>query len=214
MNYNEWWSLPFTEQDHYWQNKAREILLSFKYNTDRDAVVIHHLLDTEEQRRYNSEHYEMWGFEIDDDGNEHFEYGKYVVFVTKEEHRRIHKHTDDTKRKIKEHHAKYWLGKHLSEETKKKLHDSNVGKQSGERHWNYGRHWSDEMKEKFSVSHNGQIPWIACKHHTEESNRKNREASKKRLSIVSKAYHEYKDSGGELNWQHFQKMYKELSNVD
>lgn len=83
-----------------YDNASRELQLSLKYNPDPEATVRHHLRDTEEQRKYNDEHYELWGFEIDEDGNEHFEYGKYIVFVTKEEHLAIHHMCDDTKQKI------------------------------------------------------------------------------------------------------------------
>lgn len=89
-------------------NKARKIQKSLEYNTDPDATVIHHLRDTEEQRKYNDEHYELWGFEIDEDGNEHFEYGKYVIFVTPDEHRKIHKCSEETRKKISEVAKKNW----------------------------------------------------------------------------------------------------------
>jgi len=68
--------------DWSFYTKTREIQKSLQYNKDPNAVVIHHLRDTEEQRKYNDEHYELWGHNLDGT----FEYGKYVVFVTKEEH--------------------------------------------------------------------------------------------------------------------------------
>lgn len=37
------------------------------------------------------------GFEIDENGNEHFEYGKYIVFVTHEEHSAIHTASEETR---------------------------------------------------------------------------------------------------------------------
>lgn len=48
--------------------------------------VVHHRDDTEECRKYNTEHYERWGF--NEDGT--FEYGKYIVFMTMSEHMRYH----------------------------------------------------------------------------------------------------------------------------
>lgn len=84
-----------------YDNASREIQKSLEYNQNPEATVRHHLRDTEEQRKYNDEHYELWGFEIDEDGNEHFEYGKYMIFVTKEEHLAIHHVCDDTKQKIR-----------------------------------------------------------------------------------------------------------------
>ena len=85
---------------YYWYNKTRKIQKSLKHNPDPNAVVIHHLRDTEEQRKYNDEHYELWGFEVDKDGNEHFEYGKYVIFLTKEDHDLYHQLSDETRKKI------------------------------------------------------------------------------------------------------------------
>ena len=82
MNYNEWCNLvrnKTSELDFTYYKKVRSIQKSLQYNSDSNAKIIHHLRDTEEQRKYNDEHYELWGFEIDEDGNEHFEYGKYVL---------------------------------------------------------------------------------------------------------------------------------------
>ena len=81
---------------------SREIQKSLKYNTDPKATVRHHLRDTEEQRKYNDEHYELWGFEIDENGNEHFEYGKYIIFVTEEWHNNYHHCSEETRKKRSE----------------------------------------------------------------------------------------------------------------
>ena len=81
---------------HYWANKCRKIQKTLEYNTDSKATIRHHLRGTEEQRKYNDEHYELWGF--NEDGT--FEYGKYIVFLTKEEHAKIHKHSEETRQKI------------------------------------------------------------------------------------------------------------------
>lgn len=40
-------------------------------------------------------------------------------------------------------------GKHLSEEHKQKIRESN----SGENHYNWGKHWGDESKAKMRSSH-------------------------------------------------------------
>jgi hypothetical protein len=50
------------------------------------SYVIHHLMDTEEQRKYNNKHYERWG--IDENGE--FIEGKYVAFLTRSEHASYH----------------------------------------------------------------------------------------------------------------------------
>lgn len=82
-----------------YDNASREIQKLLKYNQNPEATVRHHLRDTEEQRKYNDAHYELWGFEIDENGNEHFEYGKYMIFVTNEEHLQIHSICDDTRKR-------------------------------------------------------------------------------------------------------------------
>lgn len=102
MNQKTWKDYCNTNKsliDFSFYNRVRNIQKSFHHNPDPNAVVIHHLRDTEEQRKYNDEHYELWGFEIDENGNEYFEYGKYVVFITKEEHTEIHKLSEETKKK-------------------------------------------------------------------------------------------------------------------
>jgi hypothetical protein len=103
MNYDEWHNLvrnKTSELVFTYYNKVKSIQKSLKYNSDPNAKIIHHLRDTEEQRKYNDEHYEFWGFEIDENGNEHFEYGKYVVFVTDEEHGKLHSFSEETREKI------------------------------------------------------------------------------------------------------------------
>jgi hypothetical protein len=99
-------------------------------------VVRHHLRDTEEQRKYNDEHYEYFGF--NQDGT--FEYGKYIIFITKEEHTEIHRQ---------------------SEETKQRRSNSLKGKYIGDKHWHYhkpshnkGSIHSYETKQKISKSVN------------------------------------------------------------
>lgn len=131
MNIKEWQTSckeNWFSVDHKYDIASRQIQKSLKYNPDPNATVRHHLRDTEEQRKYNDEHYELWGFEIDENGNEHFEYGKYVIFVTGEEHRAIHA---------------------LSEETRKKMSEA----QKGEKNNMYGKRHSDATKQKMSESH-------------------------------------------------------------
>lgn len=181
--------------DYY--NKARKIQKSLKYNSDPNAKVIHHLRNTEEQRKYNDEHYELWGFEIDENGNEHFEYGKYVIFVTKEEHAEIHRSSEETRKKIRENHAKMTedlklkisntvklamnndnirdkiskanKGRKHTESTKEKISNSNKGKLAGENHPMYGKHLSEEHKIKISESEKGKVT-------SEETKAKQRES--------------------------------------
>ena len=120
MNINEWNKLA-KERPHFlnrrWDNASREIQRTLKYNSNPNATVRHHLRDTEEQRKYNDKYYELWGFEIDENGNEHFEYGKYVIFVTPEEHLAIHHVSEETRKKISES----LKGRIVSEITRQKI---------------------------------------------------------------------------------------------
>lgn len=142
MNQREWKKSPNIEGKYSWYNKTKQIQKSLVYNKDDTAKVIHHLRDTEEQRMYNDEHYELWGHNLDGS----FEYGKYVVFVTKEEHAEIHKHSEETRKKMSIHNAKSMLGKHHSEETKLNISNSLKGIKR-----------SDETKTKMSLANKGKI---------------------------------------------------------
>lgn len=193
MNRKEWREFCKIDRSkaYYWYNKVTKKRTSKEFEcdprTDKDAKVIHHLRDTEEQRKYNDEHYELFGFEIDENGNEHFEYGKYVVFWTKEHHREYHSRSDETRKRI----SKGGKGKHhVTEETRKRLSDamkyrvkdpeyikklSDAGKAawvgnderryiykemfSGINNPNYGKKASDETKARLSESHKGQNAW-------------------------------------------------------
>ena len=153
--------LDFT---HY--NNIRKIQKSLQYNPDPNAKTIHHLRDTEEQRKYNDEHYELWGHNLDGS----FEYGKYVIFVTNEWHKNYHSHSEETRKKISESTklamndpfirasiSKAHKGSSLSEEHKQKIRDSSKGKHSGENNPMYGKHLSDEHKKKISESEKGKV---------------------------------------------------------
>lgn len=130
MNRKEW--KEFCKVDrakgYYWYNKVTKKRLSKEFesleNCDLDAKVIHHLRDTEEQRKYNDEHYEMFGFELDENGNEVFNYGRYVVFWTKEHHNEYHKCSEETRKKRSES----LKGIPRTDEWKLKLSESGKGK--------------------------------------------------------------------------------------
>ena len=108
MNQKEWKEFCKTnrKEGYYWYNKVKKILLSkefeFDERTDLNADIIHHLRDTEEQRKYNDEHYEMFGYVIDENGNEQFNYGDYVVFWTQDHHRKYHHVSEETRKKLSE----------------------------------------------------------------------------------------------------------------
>jgi hypothetical protein len=163
MNQKEWKYLRANNKEllnftHY--NNARKIQKSLQYNNDPNAVVIHHLRDTEEQRKYNDEHYELWGFEIDENGNEHFEYGKYVIFVTKEDHAKIHKCSEETRKKLSIAHSgskNYFYGKHHSDASKIKMSLSQKNRFKHKVHPMYGKHHTDASRLAMSTAHLGKM---------------------------------------------------------
>lgn len=173
MNQREWKYSARYDGKYKWRNKAKSIQKSLKYNSNPNATLIHHLRDTEEQRKYNDEHYELWGHNLDGT----FEYGKYVIFVTKEEHTEIHKCSEETRKKrsesLKNNHP--MRGKHLSSATKEKLRIANTGKHHTDEtiekikrnhsHNRLGKHHTDETKQLLREINTG-------KHHTDESKSK------------------------------------------
>lgn len=174
MNQKEWKISEQYKNKFKWYNKTRKIQKSLQYKQDTNAKIIHHLRDTEEQRKYNDEHYELWGFEIDENGNEHFEYGKYVVFVTEEWHNNYHSQSDETKRKNSES-----VKASMTEDVRKRISKSLTGEKNpmygkrgelapcygrcGELHPMYGKqsafkgkHHTEESKKLLSDAHKGK----------------------------------------------------------
>ena len=83
-----------------------------------------------------------------------------LIFLTPTDHRRLHKlgkHlSEETRKKLSESKKGekcYIFGKHLSEETRKKLRES----KKGENHPMFGKHLSEETRTKLSEA-------IKCKH--------------------------------------------------
>lgn len=82
-----------------------------------------------------------------------------LVFLTREEHIRLHKKgkklSEEHREKISESHKgekNYLYGKHLSEETKKKISES----QKCEKAFWYGKKMSEESRKKMSESQKGK----------------------------------------------------------
>lgn len=178
MDQREWKQLCKVNKNlvnWFYYNKTRNIQKSLQYNQDPNAVIIHHLRDTEEQRKHNDEYYELWGHNLDGT----FEYGKYVIFVTKEEHIEIHCDSDETKQKKSNASKLNWqnesyrtnllkkmkdswngneerkkltstilTGRHHSEESKRLMSEHNQYK---------GKHLPDEVKKKISESEKGKV---------------------------------------------------------
>ena len=164
MNYIEWkLACKNNTANHHWDGACRRIQKSLKYNPNPNAIHRHHLRNTEEQRKYNDEHYELWGFKIDENGNEHFEYGKYIIFVTPEEHAEIHSCSEETREKLSKNSARYWLGKTRDSSTVDKLRSCWTEERRsyfrkinlGENNPMYGKHPSEETIRKMSEAHRG-----------------------------------------------------------
>ena len=174
MNRKEWKELSKVDKAkaHYWYNKAKKKRISKEFEsdprTDKDAKVIHHLIDTEEQRKYNDEHYEMFGFEIDENGNEIFNYGKYVVFWTKEHHDAYHRCSEETRKKISasvKANITEDVRKQIGERSKKMWQDETYRSKM------LSVFSSKEHKDKLSKAHLGYT-------HTEETKKKMSETRK------------------------------------
>ena len=75
---------------------------------------------------------------------------------------------------IYEHSRLHMKGKHLSEETRKKISSAQKGRPA----WNKGKKMSEEFCRKNSESHKGEKNSFYGRHHTEESKRRNSEARK------------------------------------
>lgn len=213
---------------HYWANKCRKIQKTLKYNPDPNATVRHHLRDTEEQRKYNDEHYEYFGF--NQDGT--FEYGKYIVFVTKEEHHAIHSVSEETKKKMSDAQRLNWLNentrnKHI-DGLKKSWNDDRReiarAQNLGDNNPNFGKSPSDETRRKMSESIKASM--------TDDIRLKISEASKKNwqdddyrdnISCKLHAYYSIKENRDKLSEavkagytdevrQHFREMYTGAGN--
>lgn len=171
---------------------AHDILKQWMQENNLEGkYVIHHRDDNEEVKAYNKAHYKRWGFDLDGT----FTLGKWVVFLTHGEHSRYHN-----------------TGKIVSEETKQKMRDNHADFR-GENNPMYGKTFTDEHRKKLSDNHAdfrgernpmyGKCPMYG-KHHSHETKRKMSETNCK-LSVL---YHAYKDNGGTLSWNEFQRALK------
>ena len=126
-----------------------------------------------------------------------FEYGRYVVFMTRSDHMRHHR-----------------TGAHLTEEQKRHLSEIN----SGERHPKFGTHHSEETRKKLSEQKLGSKNPMYQKDFTEEHRKhlseswagrrpevlaKNRESNRKRMLQVGMLWRIYKQNNGTLSYPEF-----------
>ena len=215
MNRKEYLESGSCSVYHY---KSRKLLNDWKIkNNITEICDVHHRDDTEETINYNNKHYELWGF--NEDGT--FEYGKYVVFLTRSEHAAYHGH-QRTGEKC------YMYGKHHTDESKAKISAAKKGQthtedvkakmsatRKGENNPFYGKTHTHETKARISAANRGRV-------HTDETKARIGAASKGRVtSDETKAkigasrkvqfegikflYNAYKNNGGILKWNDFQK---------
>ena len=160
---------------------VQELLHQWKIDNNYTCkCVVHHRNDTEECRKYNEEHYELWGHNLDGT----FEYGKYVVFMTHAEHSSYHnkvRHIDNKG----ENNPMY--GKHHSEAAKQKMRNRVV---------------SPETRSKMSLNHANVAgennPFYGKKHSNETLS-----LMAERRNTISNSYSRYKEAGGQLKWKAF-----------
>lgn len=171
MNRKEW----LKACDEGWaprryDNASREIQRMLKYNSNPNATTRHHLMNTPEQIEYNTNHYEMWGF--NEDGT--FEYGKYIIFCTEEEHHSVwhnvsgennpmygKHHTEETRQRLKV------LNSHEASDELRKIRSENA---KDEKNPMYGKHHTDESREKISNSLSGENHPMYGKHFSKDHN--------------------------------------------
>lgn len=133
MNQKEWkklkCSIPSGERKafFYYRNLASKMLCLKK------GYVIHHLRDSKESRLFNDTYYERWG--IDFDG-----VCKYCILMTKEDHRKYHSISEETRNKIGESNR--------ITKSKKEYKDKVSGKNS----YMYGKkkEFTDDQKKRIS----------------------------------------------------------------
>lgn len=152
-------------------------------------------------------------------GEKHPFYGKHHTEEAKQKigdaergeknHNYGKKLSEETKRKISENNARVWKGKHLSDETKRKLSEANKGKILSEEHkkkiseTSKGRTHSDSAKSMISN---------AAKEHWKSDDYRQRviasmkEAQRIEMHRRSELYRKYKENGGTLKWNEFQKI--------
>lgn len=100
-----------------------------------------------------------------------------LIFLTQSEHIRIHKcgrtHTEETRRRISESNkgkTSHWKGKHLSLEHRRKISGASKGKKA-----------TDETRMKISLSNRGKHSAMYGRHHTEETKQRISNANKGKL---------------------------------
>lgn len=184
MNQKEWKNSSNFKGKWFWKNKANELLRSRVYNQDPDAKIVHHLRDTEEQRVYNDTYYEFWGF--NQDGT--FEYGKYVIFVTKEWHDNYHTQSEETRAR-----NSAAVKASITPERRARMREVQLGCKNSM----YGK--KGELAPCYGRC--GELHPMYGKCHTDEALNK----ISSTMNVLTSQYYNYKNSGGTLKWCEFLK---------
>lgn len=218
MNINEYYNSEINRKNPEYKQVQR-LLKEWKHaNNITEKCVAHHRDDTEECRKYNTEHYERWGCE--EDGT--FTLGKYVIFMTQADHVKHHRtgqhHSDEARKKIREAS----IGRHPSDEARQKMREAQLGERNhfyGKTHSeetikkireaNIGKHHTDEAKLKMSESRSGKKNPMYGRNHTDEAKRRISEVKKSQIAELRKLYHAYISNGGLLKWNSFQSALKD-----
>lgn len=202
MNKEEYWQKRRNKLSNNKYKAVHKLLKDWKQQNDIDErCVVHHRDDTEECRKYNEEHYELWGF--NEDGT--FEYGKYVLFMTNADHcsyhhknkvsgHKGHYHTDEWKNMM----SQRMTGRVITDEHRAKIGIANKGKVRSEeareknRAAHIGLRRSETTKSKMSAAHKNRKQ-------TDE-HRKNAHNARLGTSVL---YAVYKENNGILKWNDF-----------
>jgi len=143
MNRKEW--LKQEKKNWEWRNKA------VKYFNGKKGDVIHHLMETEEQRNFNNLYYERWGFDLNGEM-------KYCSLMNYEDHLKYHRGSLEwrnsisrslTGRKLSKEHIKNIVESRLKRKPKKVIEykysierrSKMSDRKKGENNNQYGKHW-------------------------------------------------------------------------
>lgn len=181
MNRQDWCNNSI-KHDHSFHKKAQTMCRKWKQDNGITCTcVVHHRDDNDEVRAYNEAHYELWGF--NEDGT--FEYGKYVLFMTRSEHRTHHN-----------------LGKQnpscthpYSEERRKRISQ----RMSGEGNPMYGKPRSEYVKQRSREAHLGTTLTAECKKKIALNNK---------TKYIKLLFDVYTQNGGRMKWQAFEHALK------
>jgi hypothetical protein len=114
----------------------------------------------------------MFGFEIDENGNEVFNYGKYVVFWTKEHHIEYHRCSEETKLLIAKTSKERWANddyrKRVIASSKKSWENNEAGRLAISNRFK-GKHLSEEHKQKLRETKLGENNPMYRKHPSAET---------------------------------------------